>query len=129
MQGNIALNFLTRTGLMEDSAIIAKTRIETFRDICFALIAGLTICISMGSMAGCVSKWVSIPVDPIESALAQCLQQPGIVVDTNNTDPKLRGKVDLDAPALFKTKSDAVEKCRTMVFEFYRTNPTTEKAN
>jgi hypothetical protein len=114
---------------MEDSAIIAKTRIETFRDICFALIAGLTVCISMGSMAGCVSKWVSVPGDPVENALAQCLQQPSLIVDTTNTDPKLNAKVDLDTPTLFKAKSDAVEKCRTMVFEFYRTNPPNQKAN
>ncbi len=115
---------------MEDAAQIARTRIETFRDISFALIAGLTVCVSIGSMAGCVSNWVKVPGDPLKSALAQCLEQPSLVIDTKDSNRADSAKaVDLDGPTLFKAKSDAVEKCRTMVFEFYRNHPTTEKPN
>lgn len=107
---------------MEDaSSVIAKTKIESFRDICFALIAGVTVIACVVSMAGCVTNWVNRPGNPIEKALARCLEQPSLVIETRDPDRQRPAQsISLDAPALFKAKSDAVEKCRTMVFEFYK---------
>jgi hypothetical protein len=134
MQGNIAGDFLSwNHHHMEDSTIIAKTRIESFRDISFALIAGLSVCVSIGAMAGCVRSWSNAPADPVKAALAQCLEQPSLIIDTKDSDRTRSAKaVNLDGPALFKEKSDAVEKCRAMVFEFYKNSPAAaapEKAN
>lgn len=92
------------------AAEIAKAKADAFKRIALAAIAGLTICMLVSTVAGCVGTLASRKRDPITAALMLCQDQPSTNISRN------------DAEVMFRAQTEAIERCRSKVFDFYGTD-------